>query len=355
MCGTGNDTTTQTTNLLNTSGGLFATVGSLGTATQQSVINTLKTNGVPQLFVASGAHYWNDPSTNPTLFGFQTNYLAEGKIFATYIKSAFKGKSVGFLGQGDDFGTDGLQGLENGGVTPQDQTTYSTGDLFGKTKWSTAMTTFQRDKIGVVVLDTIPLATKLALDAAHAIGFKPTFIISGVGSDPQTVNDVNEKGAISLTFFAATSASSDKASAWNAWAAKVLTAESGNTINGVKVDTFTSKSILSGNQLYGVGYAVAFLQALYKETTGGVTPTQSGFVSTLTSGQALTTPAILPLQYSSTNHQGLTGGYLIKITATGTSTGADAAVNSTIYNVNPSTQALTTSKITAGVVPSYLH
>jgi len=352
LCSPG--TATQTTSLLNTSGGIFATVGSLGTATQQGVINTLKSAGVPQLFVASGAHYWNDPSSNPNLFGFQTNYLAEGKIFGTYIKSAFKGKSVGFLGQNDDFGTDGLQGLINAGVTPADQLTYGTGDLFGKTKWSTAMAQFQHDKIAVVVLDTIPLATRLALDAAKTLGYKPTFIISGVGSDPQTVNDKNELNAITMTFFAATNSTSNKASAWNAWASKVLTAQSGKTINGVKVDTFTSKSILSGNQLYGVAYAVAFLQALYQETKTGLTPSPSGFVSTLTSN-SLSTPAILPLQYSISNHQGLTGGYLVKVTATGVSTGSTKAVNTTIYSVNPSTQALTTSKLTNGTVPTYLH
>ena len=287
------------------------------------------------------------------MFGFQTNYLAEGKIFATYINASLKGKKVGILGQNDDFGQDGLQGLKNGGVTPAtvDQLTYNATDVaFNTSVFKTSMQTLQNDKVQVVVLDTIPQATKLALDAAKTLGFKPTFIISGVGSDPQTVNDKNEVGALSFTFFPATSASSDKANAWNSWATKVLTAESGKTVNGVTVDTFSSKTILSGNQLYGVSIAVAFLQTLYKETTGGATPTRSDFVSTLTSN-SITTPAILPLQYGSSNHQGLTGGYLIKIS----SNVADAALNTTVYSVNPSNQALTTSKITAGVVPSYLH
>jgi ABC-type branched-subunit amino acid transport system substrate-binding protein len=47
------NTVTQTNALLNTSGGIFATVGSLGTDTQDSVRNLLKSNGVPQLFVNS--------------------------------------------------------------------------------------------------------------------------------------------------------------------------------------------------------------------------------------------------------------------------------------------------------------
>ena len=352
VCGAGKNTDAQTQALVNTP--VFATVGSLGTATQQGEISYLKTNNTPQLFVSSGAHFWNDPSSNPNLFGFQTNYLAEGKIFGTYISSKFKGKKVGFLGQNDDFGQDGLQGLKNGGVTPAtaDQLTYNSKDVvFNPGTFRTSMAKLQSDKVAVVVLDTIPQGTKLALDAAKSLGFKPQFIISGVGSDPQTVNDTNEKGAITFTFFNATNATSNKASAWNAWASKVLTAESGKTVNGVKLATFTSKSILSGNQLYGVAIAAGFIEALNKVTANGGTPTRSNFVSALTSN-SLSTPAILLLAYSSTNHQGLTGGYLVSVTATGQATGATKAVNTTVYSVNPTTQALTTSKLTNAAVPS---
>jgi branched-chain amino acid transport system substrate-binding protein len=351
MCGTNENTTYQTNVLINTP--VFATVGSLGTATQQSVEDTLQNNGIPQLFVNSGAHFWNDPSHYPNLFGFQTNYLAEGKIFATYLKANFKGKTVGFLGQDDDFGQDGLQGLKNGGVTPKDQLTYGSTDILPpRLSFATSVAKLQADKIAVVVLDTIPQATKIVLDDAAKLGYKPTWIISGVGSDPQTVNDKNEIGAYSLTFFPATNATTAKANAWNAWANKVLLAESGKTINNVSTDTFTSKSILSGNQLYGVGWAVAFLQTLQAETAKGATPTRSDFVNTMLT-TSLSTPAIMPLKYSSTNHQGLTGGYMIKIATTST----DTAVGSSpvVYNVDPVTQALTTSKYVNGTVPSYLH
>jgi hypothetical protein len=204
----------------------------------------------------------------------------------------------------------------------------------------------QSDKVDVVVLDTIPQATKLILDDAAKLGYKPTWFISGVGSDPATVNDKNEIGAYTESFFAATKT----VNAWNTWAAKVLTAETGKTINGVQTTAFTSKSTLTGNQIYGVAYAVAFLQALNAETASGATPTRSGFVSTLLN-TSISTPAILPLKYSATNHQGLTGGYLLKITSTST----DAAVDSTVYSVDPVTQALTTSKYTNGVVPAFLH
>ena len=96
---------------------VFATVGSLGTAAEESVMSYLKQNGVPQLFVNSGSKAWDNPEQFPSLFGFQTSYIAEGKIFAKYIKAHFPGKTVGFIGQNDDFGANGYLGLKDGGVS----------------------------------------------------------------------------------------------------------------------------------------------------------------------------------------------------------------------------------------------
>src|SRR3974390_2592440 len=53
----------------------FATVGSLGTPTQDSVRNLLKAHGVPQLFVNSGSSDWNNPKVYPGLFGWQPSYV----------------------------------------------------------------------------------------------------------------------------------------------------------------------------------------------------------------------------------------------------------------------------------------
>jgi ABC-type branched-subunit amino acid transport system substrate-binding protein len=53
---------------------VFATVGSLGTPTQDSVRALLKSNGVPQLMVASGSRDWNNPHQYPGLFGWQPSY-----------------------------------------------------------------------------------------------------------------------------------------------------------------------------------------------------------------------------------------------------------------------------------------
>jgi hypothetical protein len=154
-----------------------------------------------------------------------------------------------------------------------------------------------------------------------------------------------------MTFFPPTGDPTNKDNKWIDWVAKVLTAESAKTINGVKVDTFGTNSVLSGNQLYGASWAVAFLQALYAETKSGKTPDRADYVKTLLT-TPISTPAVLPLVYSATNHQGLTGGYLIKVTGTS----ADVAVDGVVYTDDPAGKTAPkpyTKSI--GAVPTYLH
>jgi branched-chain amino acid transport system substrate-binding protein len=88
------NTATQTRALL--AQPVFATVGSLGTPTQDTVRSLLKSNGVPQLFVNSGARDWNNPGVYPGLFGWQSSYNEEGKIFAKYITDTYPTANVCF-------------------------------------------------------------------------------------------------------------------------------------------------------------------------------------------------------------------------------------------------------------------
>src|SRR3982750_4545780 len=91
---------------------VFAILNGLGTPTHSGVLDFLKTNRVPDLFVASGALAWNQPDKYPYTFGYQTDYTVEAKVIATYVKQTYAGQKVCHLGQNDDFGRDGLAGVE---------------------------------------------------------------------------------------------------------------------------------------------------------------------------------------------------------------------------------------------------
>ena len=59
---------------------VFAILNGLGTPTHTGVLDFLKTNRVPDLFVASGSRSWNQPDKYPGTFGFKPDYTVEGKI-----------------------------------------------------------------------------------------------------------------------------------------------------------------------------------------------------------------------------------------------------------------------------------
>ncbi|HUY17382.1 MAG TPA: ABC transporter substrate-binding protein [Acidimicrobiales bacterium] len=340
-------TVTQTHALL--SAPVFATVGSLGTPTQDSVRSLLKSNGVPQLFVNSGSRDWNNPATYPGLFGWQTSYNEESKIFAKYINATYAGANVCFLGQGDDFGSDGLAGLVAGGVTPSDTQLYSVGALVVTQGASLApyIARFQTDKCTVVVLDTIPGATDAALGAALQLGFSPHWVISSVGSDPATVfaplaakglTTDPEVGAVSFSFLPTAGSSS----AWIPWMRKVLTADTS------QFPGFSSTTTLDGNMEYGIGWGVAFVEAL---RATGKNITRASFLKILTSTTFSQTPSLTPLRYTTADHQGLNGGYLVTVTSATSAKPIDGKIYTT--DSTSTGPVVSASRLSSGI-PSWL-
>src|ERR1700760_2916043 len=87
---------------------------SLGTPTQSAVQKYQNTKKVPQLFVATGASKWNDPSNFPWTMGFQPSYQAESRIYAKWLLKEKPDAKIAVLYQNDDYGKDYLKGLKDG-------------------------------------------------------------------------------------------------------------------------------------------------------------------------------------------------------------------------------------------------
>ena len=348
-CTAGASVTTKSQNqVLVAQDHVFATVGSLGTAAEESVQGYLRQNGVPQLFVNSGSSAWDQPSNYPDLFGYQTSYQAEGKIFARYIKTHFAGQTVGFIGQNDDFGANGFLGLKDGGlnIAPANHLSYNAADAItgSSSDIQTDVATLQTNKVQVVVLDSVPGFTAGILTVAKLLGYSPKWIISNVGADPTSVNNVGEAGALTLDYFPSVTNNSDP---WIPWVRKVLMADRAD------FPTFAANSVLTGNELYGAGYAVAFAETLKAE---GRVVTRAGFVKTLES-TTLATPAIIPLKYSKGNHQGLLGGVIATISANGSKAPFKAVeTNSTIFTTGntKASPILVSTKLDIQPIPAWL-
>jgi len=87
---------------------------SLGTPTNSAIQKYMNQKKVPQLFVATGATRFGDPTNFPWTMGFQPTYQIEGRIYAKYILRNLPQAKIGILYQNDDSGRDYLKGLKDG-------------------------------------------------------------------------------------------------------------------------------------------------------------------------------------------------------------------------------------------------
>ncbi|MDA8248540.1 MAG: ABC transporter substrate-binding protein [Rhodospirillales bacterium] len=113
-------TVEQTRKLVEQDGVAFIFNG-LGTPCQTAVRQYMNAHKVPQLFVATGADKWADPTRFPWTMGWQPSYRTEATIYAKYILKEMPNARIAVLYQNDDFGKDYLIGLKDG-----------LGDAYGK-------------------------------------------------------------------------------------------------------------------------------------------------------------------------------------------------------------------------------
>jgi branched-chain amino acid transport system substrate-binding protein len=86
----------------------------LGTPPCLATRDYLNQNGVPQLFVATGAATFSDPAHFKWTVGLQPNYQTESSIFGRHILQTKPKAKIAALYQNDGFGKDYLTGLKAG-------------------------------------------------------------------------------------------------------------------------------------------------------------------------------------------------------------------------------------------------
>jgi ABC-type branched-subunit amino acid transport system substrate-binding protein len=262
------------------------------------VLDFLKTNRVPDLFVASGSRSWDQPDKYPDTFGFNPDYTVEGKILATYVKTTLPGQKVCFLGQDDDFGRDSLAGIEKiVGPVAAKQTYVTSNPNVGP-----QMGALKQAGCQVVMLATVPGFTALSIGTAAKIGFKPKFVVSNVGADYQTLAKQLGAAAPLLNGMVAANylpGATDEANPWIQLYKKVNTQYNGN-------------AQFDNNVVYGMSVGYLFVQALQG---AGKDLTRAKLISAVEKG-GFTGPGLLPVRFSKSDHSGYAGEQLTKVTGT---------------------------------------
>jgi ABC-type branched-subunit amino acid transport system substrate-binding protein len=292
---------------------VFAMFSALGTPTHLAVVDYINTQKVPDLFVSSGCNCWNDVSNHPYTFGWQPDYTIEGKVLGQYIQQNLSGKKVGYFFQNDEFGLDGVKGLDAQlGASSVDSASRQ-NYVPTNTNIGPQIAALQASGAQVVVAFSIPAFTALALLAATKIGYHPTWVVSNVGSDVTTLTGL-------LKSFSKGAAGGQLLGGMVTDTYLPLVGNSANPwislFKGIH-DQYVSNLPWDGNVLYGMAQAYTFVQAV---KAAGRNPTRASFIKALETTKLSGGPGLAPFGYSSNNHLGYLGVQVATIAADGTQT-----------------------------------
>jgi branched-chain amino acid transport system substrate-binding protein len=285
---------------------VYAIFNGLGTPTHLAVAPFLNAEKVPDVFVASGCECWNDTAKLPYTFGWQLDYVREGKILGHYIEQHFKKDKIGFFFQDDEFGMDGVKGLKDEIPAKQivAQQAYNPANI----KIGPQVAALKAAKPQIVVSFSVPAFTALLKLTMIGLKFSPQLVVSDVGSDP-----------ITLAGLLASFAKSKVSGFGNSLTQGIITdgylPSLGDASNSwIKLFTkihsqYIPKLPMDGNVAYGLAVGYTFVQAMFK---AGRNPTRQDLINAINGGLPQGV-AVAPYAYSSTDHNGITGAYMAEI------------------------------------------
>jgi ABC-type branched-subunit amino acid transport system substrate-binding protein len=244
------------------------------------------------------------PATQPQTFGWQLDYVREGKILGAYIKQHFPHAKVGYFYQNDEFGQDGVKGLDS--QLPGAQVVSRQSYVPTNINVLPQVSALKASGAQLVVSFSVPAFTALLKLNMLRLSYTPALAVSNVGSDPITLAGLLQafakKGGANVNGTALTQGIltdgyaptlGDPGNSWIALFKKIH-------------DSYDAKAPFDGNVLYGEAVAYTFVQAMLK---AGRNPTRQSLVSAIQGGLPQG-PAVAPYAYGPSSHAGMTGAFV---------------------------------------------
>jgi branched-chain amino acid transport system substrate-binding protein len=284
--------------------GVYAIFNGLGTPTHLAAISFLNSQKIPDVFVASGCTCWNQPSMYPMTFGYQTDYVREGKILGQYVAQHFKGKKIGYFYQNDEFGQDGVKGLDY--EIPPSMVVSRQSYVPTNVNIAPQVAALHAAGAQVVVAFAIPAFTALLKLYTLKLNYNPTLAASNVGTDPHTL------GGLVQAFAKQAGATVNGSALINGIISDYYLPSVGDTSNSWIAlfkkahDQYDAAAPFDGNVLFGMAVAYTFVQAMF---TAGRNPTRADLITAIQKGLPQG-PAVAPYAFSATSHAGVTGIYI---------------------------------------------
>ncbi|MDA2988105.1 MAG: ABC transporter substrate-binding protein, partial [Actinomycetota bacterium] len=166
---------------------IFAMYGALGTPTHSAVVSDLNRRGIPDIFVNTGGAAFDNPKRYPMTFPYFPSYIVEAKAMGYYIQNTpeLSGKKACLMYQDGEFGENAKTGFNAAGLSFATETSYYSGQQLAG--FASQVTTLARAQCELVVFFGVTSATAVLLGTAAKAGFKPTWMVTSVGSDPDII------------------------------------------------------------------------------------------------------------------------------------------------------------------------
>jgi branched-chain amino acid transport system substrate-binding protein len=169
---------------------VFAIYGTLGTEDNLAIRPYLNQRKIPQLQIATGASYWGSEAKKyPWTMGWQTDYVAEGRVYAKWILQNRPRARIAIFYQNDDYGKDYLRGIKQGLGSRQNMIINERSYEVTDTSYASQIS--QQRQSGAdtwILITTAGTPTVRALATGRQLNFRPEqIVLNSVGATDQVM------------------------------------------------------------------------------------------------------------------------------------------------------------------------
>ena len=250
---------------------VFAMVGTLGTAVNESIRPYVNARKVPQMLVSTGASVFADAKKYPWTGGWQPAYDYEARIFGQAIAHNSPNAKIAVLYQNDPFGAELLNGLKAGlggkasNIVATESHEVTAPDVRAQ------VAKLRASGATILVIFTTPKFTIQSYAIANALRWSPAVIYTTSVSATDaflTLAKSSGGGDLPDKTYTVQYAKDPASPSWDNDAAMKLYKQ-------VMAKYLPSARVTDGLNLYGVATAEAFVQLLY---SAGKNPTRASLM-----------------------------------------------------------------------------